>query len=174
MADQQQAVKFQQHLFGGVPVLMHSIYWRNEDHLQGYWTRPNVPGPRLNHLHICLLIGNDIFSAGEQFASDLKAHQRAVLIGETTGGGAHPGASYRLNSHFELFIPTRSAINPITNQCWEGSAINPDISGSEYDALQIAHQIALKAIIDEFGYPYSASQDQLLEEAREALKHLGI
>ena len=110
MAGRSKRSNFSSHLFGGVPVLLHSIYWRDEDHLQGYWTRPNVPGPRLNHLHICLLIGNDIFSAGEQFASDLKAHQRAVLIGETTGGGAHPGASYRLNSHFELFIPTGRAL----------------------------------------------------------------
>ena len=41
--------------------------------------------------------------------------QSVTLVGETTGGGAHPGSPFRLHPHFEVFIPLGRAINPITN-----------------------------------------------------------
>jgi len=131
------------HLLAEGPIQLHSIYWRDEDRVQEFWTDPQTPGPRFDDIPLFLLTSSDTFSAGEQFACDLKAHQRALLIGETTGGGAHPGASYRVNPHFELFVPIGRAFDPLTNQNWEGHGIDPDIPVSPEEALKIAHRMAL-------------------------------
>jgi hypothetical protein len=138
---------FCSHFFSKEPVQLHSIYWRDVDQLQEYWTSPEIPGPRLERVPLFLLIGHDTFSAAESFASDLKTHQRATLIGDTTYGGAHPGTSFRVNSHFELFIPIGKALDPLTGQNWEGTGITPHITVPGEEALQVAHQLALETAI---------------------------
>jgi len=163
---------FSSHLFSEKAIHLHSIYWRDEDLVQEYWTDADVPGPRLDDLPLYLLTSKDTFSAGEQFASNLKTHQRAVLIGETTAGGANPGASYRLNSHFELFIPIGRAFDPHTNQNWESTGISPDIPAHPDDALKVAHRNALIEIISaaedaDFDRPQNA-----VLEAKKALENL--
>jgi len=148
---------FSSHFFSEEPVQLHSIHWRDEDHLQEYWTIPEIPGPRLDKVPLYLLIGQDTFSAAEGFASDLKTHQRATLIGGTTYGGAHPGTSFRLNSHFELFIPIGRAINPLTGQNWEGTGISPQITVPGKQALQVARLLALKEIHHDQHVPLRSS-----------------
>jgi hypothetical protein len=149
---------FSSHFFSEEPVQLHSIYWRDEDQLQEYWTSAEIPGPRLDKVPLYLLIGQDTFSAAEGFASDLKTHQRATLIGGTTYGGAHPGTSFRLNSHFELFIPIGRAINPLTGQNWEGTGISPHITVPGAQALQVAQQLALEATNHDFHGPLTSTR----------------
>ena len=71
---------------------------------------------------------------------------RAVIVGETTGGGAHPGGVRRITDHFGIWLPTGRAINPITGTNWEGVGIAPDIAVDPADALRAAHLDALKKI----------------------------
>jgi len=160
------------YLFGEETVHLNSIYWHDEDKTQQYWTMPYIPGKRFYDKPVYVLISKVTFSGGEEFAYNLKSRQRATLVGEKTGGGAHPGASYRLQSHFEVFIPVGRAINPITNENWEGSGVLPDVDVSQEQALKVAFRLALKSIIESIGEPVSGVYSQLLNEAQTALEDL--
>jgi hypothetical protein len=159
------------YLFDGEPVHLNSLYWREEDLTQQYWTLPYVPGRRFGYKPVYVLTSKDTFSAGEEFAYNLKTRQRAALVGETTGGGAHPGSPYRLHPHLEVFIPRGRAINPITKQNWEGIGVVPDISILGEQALKAAYGMALKSIIESFHEPASGPLS-LLSEAQAALKDI--
>jgi hypothetical protein len=102
-------------------------------------------------------------------------HARAFYFaqhGEATGGGAHPGAPYRLHSHFDVFIPDGRAINPITGTNWEGSGVTPDIPIPQAQAFKVAYSMALKSVIGELGEAASRPFNLLKEEAQIALKDL--
>jgi hypothetical protein len=160
------------YLFGEEPVHLNSIYWRDEDVTQQYWTLPYVPGQRLGAKPVYVLTSKDTFSGGEEFAYNLQSRQRATLVGETTGGGAHPGASYRLHPHFEAFIPIGRAINPITQENWEGRGVAPDVSVPAERALDVAYRMALESVLESVGDAESGPFRLLLEEAKAALEEM--
>jgi hypothetical protein len=160
------------YLFGEEPVHLNSIYWRDEDFTQQYWTLPHVPGKRFGEKPVYVLISRDTFSGGEEFAYNLQARQRATLIGERTDGGAHPGASYRLHPHFEAFIPVGRAINPITGGNWERTGVVPDVPVLAEQAFNTAYRLALETVIDDIGEPACGPLGVLLQEARQALAEL--
>lgn len=139
-------VFFTSHLFPAKPVQLHSIYWRDEDAVQELWTSQDIPGPRLEDVPLFILVGKDTFSAAEGFAQDIKFHHRGILIGERTAGGAHPGASFRLGAHFELFLPIGRAFNPVNQEDWEGTGISPHILAAPENALEVAYQLAINEI----------------------------
>jgi hypothetical protein len=158
------------YLVGEESVHLDSIYWREEDVTQQYWTLPYVPGKRLGDIPVFVLISKVTFSAGEGFAYDLRSRQRATLVGEETDGGAHPGASYRLHPHFEVFIPVGRAINPATGANWEGSGVTPDVSVPQERAFTVAYNMALQSVIAGLGESPSGPLKLLAEEAQAALK----
>jgi hypothetical protein len=160
-------------LFDGEPIHLNSLYWRDDDFTQQYWTLPYVPGKRFGDIQIYVLTSKLTFSAGEEFAYNLNSRQRATLVGETTGGGAHPGSPFRLPPHFEFFTPLGRAINPITNENWEGVGVTPDISISHDQAFDVAYKMALESIIESIDEPISGPIKQLLGEAKTALDTLG-
>ena len=63
-----------------------------------------------------VLTSKRTFSAAEEFTYNLKSLKRAKIVGETTGGGAHPGGGRRINEHFAIWVPTGRAINPNQNK----------------------------------------------------------
>ena len=73
---------------------------------------------------------------------------RATIIGETTGGGAHPGGGFRISEHFGMFVPTGRAISPITKTNWEGTGVTPDVAVPADQALLVARLMALKKQVD--------------------------
>ncbi len=161
------------YLFGEEPVHLNNIYWRDEDITQQYWTLPYVPGKRFGDKPVYVLISRDTFSGGEGFAYDLKTRRRATVIGEKTDGGAHAGASYRLDPHFEVFIPVGRAINPVTQENWEGRGVIPDISISPVQAFDVAYRLALESILESLGEAASGPLRLLWKEAQVALEDLG-
>jgi len=160
------------YLLGEEPLLLSSIYWRDDDKTQQYWTLPYVPGQSLADKPLYILVSKETFSAGEGFAYDMQARKRGIIIGEQTDGGAHPGASYRLNPHFEAFIPIGCLTHPITNRNWEGLGVIPDFPVLSERALIIAHKMALKSIIQALGDPQSEPLRVLLVEAKVAYEEL--
>ena len=52
---------------------------------------------------------------------------RAQLIGETTGGGAHPTGMRPLSPTMAVAVPFTRSVNPITGTNWEGTGVAPDI-----------------------------------------------
>jgi hypothetical protein len=135
------------YLFSADRVHLNSLYWRKNDFTDQYWTLPYVPGLRYAEKPVYLLTSKTTFSGGEEFAYNLKTRQRAILVGETTGGGANIGAPFRLHPHFDVFIPVGRSINPVTGTNWEGTGVTPDFTTTGEQAYQTAYSLALKAII---------------------------
>ena len=160
------------YFFGESPIHLSSIYWRDEDVTQQYWTDPNLPGKRLVDQPVYLLTSKVTFSGGEAFASILQIRKRATVIGDKTDGGAHPGASYRVHPHFEAFIPIGQVIDPLTGKDLEGIGVTPDVRVPQAHAFKAAYSMALKAILARMSASPSKLYNPLAEEALAALKNL--
>ncbi|HEY0407083.1 MAG TPA: S41 family peptidase [Pyrinomonadaceae bacterium] len=150
------------YLFGNQPVHLNDLYWREGNRTEEFWTKATVPGKRYEGKDIYVLTSNRTFSGAEEFSYNLKNLKRATIIGETTGGGAHPGTGARLSEHFGMFIPTGRAINPITKTNWEGTGVKPDIETTSEAALKTAYLLALN----------KAKEKQTDEGAKNNLKQL--
>jgi hypothetical protein len=134
------------YLFGPEPVHLNDLYFRPEDSTHQWWTLPHVPGKRYEGKPVFVLTSKRTFSAAEEFTYNLKSLKRATIVGETTGGGAHPGGMRKVHEHFGVFVPSGRAINPITKTNWEGTGVTPDISVPADRALPTAHLAALRKI----------------------------
>ena len=143
------------YLFGEQPINLASIYWRDEDNTQEFWTVPTLPAPRYSEKKVYVLTSPVTFSAGEMCADILQSRHRATIIGEKTDGGANAGASYRIHPHFEAFIPIGRTINPLTGTNWEGKGVIPDISVSLEQAFNVAYKLALQSVLADLGEPNS-------------------
>lgn len=126
---------------------LNTLYQRQGDRTDQYWTSDWVPGRRFGGgKPVYVLTSKDTFSGAEEFSYNLKTRRRATLIGETTGGGANPGDVRRLSAHFAMFVPDGRAINPITGTNWEGTGVEPDVKVPADDALRMAQLLAAKAL----------------------------
>lgn len=124
-------------------IQLNGLYDRRQDLLHQYWVFPYVPGTRYLDKPIYILTSYRTFSAAEEFTYNLQQLKRALVVGETTGGGAHAGFPYPVHAHFEAFIPNTRAINPISGTNWEGVGVQPDLPVAQEEALDIAYQKAL-------------------------------
>jgi C-terminal processing protease CtpA/Prc len=134
------------YLFEPEPVHLNDLQWRDGDRLQQWWTLPHVPGRRSSTKDVWVLTSRLTFSAAEEFAYNLKSLGRATVVGETTGGGAHPSRPYRLDDHFELVVPVARAVNPVTGRNWEATGVEPDLAVPAPEALEAAHLAALRKL----------------------------
>ena len=132
------------YLFGAEPVHLNDLYWREGNRTDEFWTRKELAGKRYLNKDVYVLTSKRTFSGAEEFTYNLKNLKRATIIGETTGGGAHPGGGFRINEHFGMFVPTGRAISPITKTNWEGTGVTPDIIVPADQALHVARIMALK------------------------------
>jgi len=132
------------YLFGPEPVHLNDLYWREGNRTDEFWTRKELSGKRYLNKDVYVLTSKRTFSGAEEFTYNLKNLKRATIIGEPTGGGAHPGGGFRISEHFGMFIPTGRAISPITKTNWEGTGVTPDISVPADQALLVARIMALK------------------------------
>jgi hypothetical protein len=131
------------------PTHLNDIWERVGDKTQQWWTMPHVPGIRFGGTKpVYVLTSNRTFSGGEEFAYNLKNLKRATLIGETTGGGAHPVQPFRISEHFGIGVPFARAISPITKTNWEGTGVTPDIAMPRDEALDAAYVMALEKLLE--------------------------
>jgi hypothetical protein len=126
---------------------LNDLWERKGDVTHQYWTLPYVPGKRLDGKPAYVLTSKETFSGGEEFCYNLKNLKRATLIGETTGGGAHPVSGHRIDDHFMIGVPFARAINPISKTNWEGTGVEPDVKVSAADALATAQKLAAEKLV---------------------------
>jgi hypothetical protein len=117
---------------------LNDIYNRKEDFTIQYWTLPYVPGSTLANKPAFVLTSKSTFSGAEEFTYNLKSLKRATIVGETTGGGAHPVWGHNIDDHFTIGVPFARAVNPITKTDWEGTGIEPDVKVEASQALDEA------------------------------------
>jgi C-terminal processing protease CtpA/Prc len=135
------------YLFGEEPVHLNSLYFRPADRTDDFYTDPRVAGRKFgSNKPIFVLTSERTFSGAEEFAYNLQTRKRATIVGETTGGGAHPSQGVRLPHGMLLIVPTGRAINPITKTNWEWVGVKPDVAVDADVALERAHQLAREAI----------------------------
>jgi hypothetical protein len=141
------AIPFLSGYFFERPVHLNDFYNRAGNDTSQSWSYGWVPGKTYYGKPVYILTSGRTFSGGEEFAYDYQNLKRAVIVGETTGGGANPGMSRRINDHLEAFIPYGRAINPVTKTNWEGVGVKPDTMVKANRALQKAHELALQRLI---------------------------
>ena len=127
---------------------LNDLWTRKGDVTDQYWTDPYVPGKRLDGKPAFVLTSKNTFSGGEEFTNNLKVLKRATIVGETTGGGAHPVRGHRITEHFGIGVPFARAINPVTHTNWEGTGVEPDKKVDASQALEVAIKLATERIKD--------------------------
>lgn len=128
-------------LNGGQP--LSGVYHR-PDNKHYYNVSPAwVPGRKFGaNKPLYILTSRKTFSAAEAVAYDLQALGRAVIVGEVTGGGAHPFEYRRVHMHFALDLPEARSVNPITGGNWQGTGVRPDVLVPAAQALVKATELA--------------------------------
>lgn len=132
------------------PVHLNSFYIRADDTMKQFWSHSFVEGPRMVDTDLYILTSRYTFSAAEEFTYNMKNLERATIVGETTGGGAHPVTLKAWPGlKMTASVPFGRAVNPITGTNWEGTGIEPHIQVPEAEALDVAHLKALRKLAAE-------------------------
>jgi hypothetical protein len=127
------------YFFEAKALLLSSIYRRDTGLVQEFWTQPELPGTRFGAAKpVFVLTSARTFSGGEDLAYTLQAHQRATVVGEVTGGGAHPTEPRAIDDSLYVMVPWGRSIHPITNGNWEGTGVKPDVASPAEQALERA------------------------------------
>ncbi len=130
-------------------VHLNSFYVRKTDETNQFWTQAYVQGPKMIDIPVYVLTSSFTFSGAEEFTYNLKNMKRGTIIGETTGGGAHPveGRVFE-NLNIVMSLPFGRAVNPITKTNWEGTGIEPHIKVPADQALSVARMEATRALME--------------------------
>ena len=132
--------------FFAEPAHLNDLYYRAGDTTENYWTLPYVPGPKAVNADLYILTSGRTFSGAEEFTYNMKNLKRATVIGETTGGGAHPTDEMIVHDDFILRVPIGRAINPVSKTNWEGTGVTPDIAVPAAEAFDKAYALAVEKL----------------------------
>ncbi len=129
------------------PTLLNRFFDREGNMTSDSWTREEIPGSRFAPgLPVYVLTSAYTFSAAEEFTYNLQQLKRAVIVGEKTGGGAHPVMMRTLNKRFEVSVPHSRAENPVSKTNWEGVGVKPDMAVASGAALAAALEDATRRV----------------------------
>lgn len=145
------------YFFDEEPFHLGDWFVRAENRVQQWWTLPYVPGSRYVGKDVYILLSRRSFSAVEGLASLLQHHKRAVIVGEKTTGGTHPGRMVRVHPNFAVFVPMSwfiyptgtpsmpidRPVYPTTKIDYQGTPVIPDIAVPANQALKRAQLEAL-------------------------------
>jgi C-terminal processing protease CtpA/Prc len=149
--------------------LVNKFYWRPEDRWDEFRTKP-VSGRHYGTKRpVYVLTSDGTFSGAEEFAYDIQTQRRGEVVGDTTGGGAHPGGMRQVTKHFGVWVPSGRAVNPVTGTNWEGTGVVPDVPADTSEALAVAHRRALKRLLAD---ERDSERRKLLQEALTELERI--
>ena len=123
---------------------MNDIYERRSDKTVQFWADPAEADSMNLTMPLYILTSRETFSAAEDFTYAMQAGKRAIVVGDTTGGGAHPTGPVPLGQGFVVDIPLARSINYITQTDWEGVGILPDYPCGRDEALIKAQEVIFK------------------------------
>ena len=155
------------YLFDEQPTHFNDIFRADTGETKQFWALPYVPGTRYVDRPVYVLTSSHTFSGGEDFCYTLQALGRAQVIGETTGGGAHPTRPFPISAAVHIAIPFARSVNPVTGTNWQGTGVVPDVAVPEAEAYDVAYGQALRHVL--------AIEDlipPIADEARDALAGL--
>jgi len=152
------------YLFDEQPTHLNDIFHADTGETRQFWALPYVPGPRYVDRPVYVLTSSHTFSGGEDFCYTLQALGRAQVIGETTGGGAHPTRPFPISAAVHIAIPFARSVNPVTGTNWQGTGVVPDVAVPEARAYDTAYATALRHVLALDDVP-----PPIADEARDAL-----
>ncbi|SCL53735.1 N-terminal domain of Peptidase_S41 [Micromonospora citrea] len=125
------------HLFDR-PTHLYTMRQRHRPDRQ-FWSPAPSAGARFGgDRPLAVLTSATTFSGGESLAYALQQHGRATVVGERTGGGAHPRTGFPVHAHLHLSVPVASPVNPVSGTNWEGTGVVPDVEVPAAEALDAA------------------------------------
>jgi hypothetical protein len=149
------------------PVHLNDIFRADTGETTQFWSFPYLPGGRYLDRPVYVLTSSRTFSGGEDFAYTLQALRRAELIGETTGGGAHPTRGFPISAAVHIAVPFARSISPVTGTNWQGTGVVPDTQVPMDEAYDVAYAKALRHVTELGDVP-----PPIADEARERLAAL--
>lgn len=142
-----ESIRFITSYLFDAPTHLNDMVDRSGRVVEEFRTLESVPGRRLAPgLPVFILTSAYTFSGAEEFSYNLQNLKRGTVVGEKTGGGAHPVRGVRVSDRVVVGVPFMRARNPITGTNWEGSGVQPDVATSADEALERAAQLAHEAI----------------------------
>lgn len=139
-------IQFMCSYFFDEPAHLNDIRFRDEAKTENYWSLPYVPGPKPSKADLYILTSSRTFSGAEEFSYNMKNLKRGTLVGETTGGGAHPTRPWIVQDDFVLRVPFARAENPVSKTNWEGTGVVPDVAVPADQAFDRAYQMAVEKL----------------------------
>jgi len=152
------------YLVGDHPTHFNDIFNAETGETRQFWSLPYVPGPRYLDRPVYVLTSRQTFSGGEDLCYTLQALKRAEIIGETTGGGAHPTRMYPISPAVCAGIPFARSVSPVTGSNWQGTGVVPDVAVTAEQAGEVAYAKALQHVLALDDVP-----PPILDEARDSL-----
>ncbi|MGP7995858.1 MAG: S41 family peptidase [Streptosporangiaceae bacterium] len=149
------------------PAHLNDIFHADTGETRQFWSYPYLPGSRYLDRPVYVLTSSRTFSGGEDFGYTLQALGRAEVIGEVTGGGAHPTRPFRISAAIHIGIPFARSINPVTGTNWQGTGVLPDTPVPADQAYNVAYSRALRHVLDLGDVPAP-----IADEARDTLTTL--
>ena len=143
---------------------LSDLHWRDTGDTIHVWTHAH-PGVSLDRQPLFILTSRRTFSAAENFAYSLRSVHRAILVGETTRGGAHTAKGLaNLGYGIRALIPAGELLDPTTKLNWERVGVKPDIAAPDSVALDVAHRTALQQLLRDA--PAGARRERLQRTLR--------
>jgi len=136
------------YFFSSDKVYLGSCFCRDTTQNEHYWTSTDISGS-ISKTDLYILTSSGTFSAAEDFAYTMQSLKRAIIVGETTRGGAHPVGVFIVKGDILTQISICESYNPITKTNWEGVGVVPDIKTTSENSLHNAYALALKKVITE-------------------------
>jgi len=146
------------------PTHLNDIFNAETGETRQFWALPYVPGTRYLDRPVYVLTSHRTFSGGEDLCYTLQAIKRAEIIGETTGGGAHPTRPFPVSAAVHLAVPFARSVNPVTGSNWQGTGVVPDVAVPAEQAYDVAYDKALRHVL-----ALDDAPPPILDEASEAL-----
>jgi hypothetical protein len=145
---------------------LNDIFTADTGETRQFWSLAFVPGSRYLDRPVYLLTSAETFSGGEDFCYTLQAQGRAEVIGEATGGGAHPTRMIPIAATMAIAVPFARSVNPVTGTNWQGTGVLPDTAVPAAEAYDMAYRKALQHVLSITVPP------PIADEARAALAGL--
>ena len=123
---------------------LNDIYDRRVNKTMEFWADPADADNMKLSMPVYILTSDRTFSAAEDFTYAMQVNKRGVIVGDSTGGGAHPTGPVYIGQNFVVDIPFARSINHITKTDWEGTGVIPDVQTQGQDALLVAQNMILK------------------------------
>jgi hypothetical protein len=114
---------------------------RVDDKTYAMWADPAYTDSIYLSVPLYILTSRMTASAAEDFCYGMQSAKRAIVVGETTAGGAHLTKPFSVGNGFVVAIPFARSVNPYTNTNWEGVGVLPDVKVRASNALLRAQEI---------------------------------